>query len=546
MRLSIFPLLLALLFSLSACGQTEGHYVSVRTITDVFFQDTILNIVTSDTTFRDTLLGTGGGGVVGPATQTLDTIDFDFLSTAANLPGATALNPDLTTEIPIPWSTSPVRTSSRYTISGSDISVSATGWYRVSGYLSTNPSTNQRYNGKVFLKKNGTLSDEWTATGYSRASSNQDETTLYFEFYTQLTASVPFQIVQICEGGQLGTNNVTLNNTASRLYVVPLTQNYVELASGPAGAAGTNGLSAYEIWLAQGNAGTQADFLASLEGAQGPVGPSGGPVGPAGPAGAGGAASDTSGNGYFYRLFANDEGDGYPYYDNNANHNFTASGYTGIEFYNPTLDATQRIYTLGVQGFYIEGFTTFEDGFSTDHFQSNSSGGAFGLTGEAFLIVDNAGLRIRDLTPDSLGLVYEQNLSNKLKGNPRSVPDVGTVQLMIDAGGGATPNATYQSISSNTTVTPTAGNMYNLVAPGSGNLSLTINPSSLKVGDQVFVVLSAGGGANNTNCFISATTGAFSGSDFNGGTFLGCGAGQQDHVLTWTGANFHYLSVYRN
>jgi hypothetical protein len=61
---------------------------------------------------------------------------------------------------------------------------------------------------------------------------------------------------------------------------------------GPAGADGTNGLSAYEIAVANGFVGDQAAWLASLEGAEGPQGPAGvaGPEGPAGPAGADGAA----------------------------------------------------------------------------------------------------------------------------------------------------------------------------------------------------------------------------------------------------------------
>ena len=41
---------------------------------------------------------------------------------------------------------------------------------------------------------------------------------------------------------------------------------------GPAGADGQDGLSAYEIWLAQGNTGSEQDFLNSLEGPQGPAG----------------------------------------------------------------------------------------------------------------------------------------------------------------------------------------------------------------------------------------------------------------------------------
>ena len=40
-------------------------------------------------------------------------------------------------------------------------------------------------------------------------------------------------------------------------------------ADGANGANGANGLSAYEIWLAADNAGTEADFLASLVGADG-------------------------------------------------------------------------------------------------------------------------------------------------------------------------------------------------------------------------------------------------------------------------------------
>ena len=56
---------------------------------------------------------------------------------------------------------------------------------------------------------------------------------------------------------------------------------------GPAGADGddgNDGLSAYEIWLNEGNVGTEADFIASLQGDAGPQGPQGDP-GPAGPQG---------------------------------------------------------------------------------------------------------------------------------------------------------------------------------------------------------------------------------------------------------------------
>ncbi len=49
---------------------------------------------------------------------------------------------------------------------------------------------------------------------------------------------------------------------------------------------GTNGLSAYEVWLEQGHTGTVDDFLDSLKGTQGEQGPIG-PQGPEGPAGVG-------------------------------------------------------------------------------------------------------------------------------------------------------------------------------------------------------------------------------------------------------------------
>ena len=68
-------------------------------------------------------------------------------------------------------------------------------------------------------------------------------------------------------------------------------------ADGTNGVDGSNGSSAYEIWIAAGNTGTEAEFLASLVGAQGETGAQGpagadgedgaqGPIGNTGPAGA--------------------------------------------------------------------------------------------------------------------------------------------------------------------------------------------------------------------------------------------------------------------
>jgi hypothetical protein len=63
---------------------------------------------------------------------------------------------------------------------------------------------------------------------------------------------------------------------------------------GPTGAAGADGVdgdSAYQVWLDEGNTGTEQDFLDSLVGEQGPQGIQGetGATGPQGPAGADGA-----------------------------------------------------------------------------------------------------------------------------------------------------------------------------------------------------------------------------------------------------------------
>ena len=60
--------------------------------------------------------------------------------------------------------------------------------------------------------------------------------------------------------------------------------------TGLTGPAGASGNSAYDVWLAAGNTGTQADFFASLQGAAGPQGPIGftGLTGPAGAPGVNG------------------------------------------------------------------------------------------------------------------------------------------------------------------------------------------------------------------------------------------------------------------
>ena len=73
-------------------------------------------------------------------------------------------------------------------------------------------------------------------------------------------------------------------------------------AQGPAGNDGADGLSAYEVWLSQGNTGTEADFLNSLQGADGATGPQGpagndGATGPQGAPGAQGPAGNDGSDG---------------------------------------------------------------------------------------------------------------------------------------------------------------------------------------------------------------------------------------------------------
>src|SRR5690625_6470245 len=60
--------------------------------------------------------------------------------------------------------------------------------------------------------------------------------------------------------------------------------------------AGPEGASAYEVWLAEGNTGSEQDFLDSIKGAMGPAGPQG-PQGATGPAGADGATGPAGADG---------------------------------------------------------------------------------------------------------------------------------------------------------------------------------------------------------------------------------------------------------
>jgi hypothetical protein len=84
-----------------------------------------------------------------------------------------------------------------------------------------------------------------------------------------------------------GNGSLTFTYVDGSSYTTPILTGLAG-APGPTGPAGPSGASAYETWLALGNTGTEADFIASLTGPQGVQGPQGlqGAQGPAGNDGA--------------------------------------------------------------------------------------------------------------------------------------------------------------------------------------------------------------------------------------------------------------------
>jgi hypothetical protein len=95
-----------------------------------------------------------------------------------------------------------------------------------------------------------------------------------------------------------GNGTLTFTYLNGSTFTTPVLSGLIG-APGPQGPAGQNGQSAYELWLSQGNVGTQQDFINSLQGAIGPAGPSGipGTAGPQGPSGAQGAAGPAGAQG---------------------------------------------------------------------------------------------------------------------------------------------------------------------------------------------------------------------------------------------------------
>ena len=93
---------------------------------------------------------------------------------------------------------------------------------------------------------------------------------LYSEKSTYAT-SAGNGIVSVLDNGN-GTLTFTYIDGSN--YTTPILSGLqgpqgIQGATGTQGSAGQNGLSAYEIWLSQGNTGTQQDFLTSIIGLQG-------------------------------------------------------------------------------------------------------------------------------------------------------------------------------------------------------------------------------------------------------------------------------------
>ena len=86
------------------------------------------------------------------------------------------------------------------------------------------------------------------------------------------------------------TKNVTFANLKAKV-----SEDVQDGEDGATGPAGADGDSAYQIWLDEGNSGTEAVFLLSLKGDTGATGPAGpqGPQGEVGPDGATGPQGDT-------------------------------------------------------------------------------------------------------------------------------------------------------------------------------------------------------------------------------------------------------------
>ena len=177
--------------------------------------------------------------------------------------------------------------------------------------------------------------------------------------------------------------------------------------NGSDGTDGSDGSSAYEIWLGAGNTGTEAEFLASLVGAQGEPGAQGpqgiqgetgatgstGPAGPQGPQGIQGAtgaqgipgndgADGADGNGITSTI---DNGDGTFAFNYDDGTSFTTSGISGS--YNNLTDRpflVNQTSTNGIESFNSNNATgNFSFAVGYGNTSSGSSSAAIGYLSEA-------------------------------------------------------------------------------------------------------------------------------------------------------------------
>ena len=112
----------------------------------------------------------------------------------------------------------------------------------------------------------------------------------------EVTPSEPAEVI-ITPGSNIRMNVVVVNNVPTTVSITA--SQGLQGPPGADGVIGVDGKSAYEIWLDEGNVGTEQDFLDSLIGAQGPQGIQGetGPQGPEGPQGAQGETGATGATG---------------------------------------------------------------------------------------------------------------------------------------------------------------------------------------------------------------------------------------------------------
>ncbi len=88
----------------------------------------------------------------------------------------------------------------------------------------------------------------------------------------EVTPSEPAEVI-ITPGSNIRMNVVIVNNVPTTVSVTA--SQGIQGPPGTNGSIGVDGKSAYEIWLDEGNTGTEQDFLDSLEGAPGAQGPPG-------------------------------------------------------------------------------------------------------------------------------------------------------------------------------------------------------------------------------------------------------------------------------